>query len=322
MRIGIVGCGICGSYLGYKLSKEHDVTIFEQRKMIGKDVCSGLVSERLWNFIPYNKDLIINKINSVLIHYPKKTVKLNFEPKMLVVDHKLLDQYVASLAEKNGAKISLENRVVRLFHMKNRRPQLSVEFKNKTDVYEFDHVIGCDGPNSIIRKQLGIKDPKFRLGILGFVSKKDDSNIVETYPTENGFFWKIPRVSNVEYGILENVDVAKEKFKRFCSSKRIPVKEIYSALIPSGLTQVVKNRVALCGDACGLTKPWSSGGIVWGLTAADILIKNLHNFDRYERDLKRFFEAKIFYSNLTDKLSKTFDWMLPKETWIDSDWIF
>ena len=49
MKIGIVGCGINGSYLAWKLSKEHDVMVFEKKKQIGKEVCSGIVSQRIWD---------------------------------------------------------------------------------------------------------------------------------------------------------------------------------------------------------------------------------------------------------------------------------
>ena len=107
MKIGIVGAGINGTYLAWKLSKEHDVTLFEKKKTIGKNVCSGLVSYRLWDFIPKSKKLIMNTINEAVLHFPEKQVSLRFFPKMLVLNRKSLDGYIASLAEKNGAKIIL-----------------------------------------------------------------------------------------------------------------------------------------------------------------------------------------------------------------------
>lgn len=32
MQIGIVGCGIIGTFMGWKLSKKYNVTILEQKK--------------------------------------------------------------------------------------------------------------------------------------------------------------------------------------------------------------------------------------------------------------------------------------------------
>src|SRR4030042_799497 len=80
-NVAIVGAGLIGLYLGWKLSQAgHKVTIFEKKSGIGGKICSSLISERLKNFIPLDQSLIENKINSCLIHFPKKTVTLNFKP--------------------------------------------------------------------------------------------------------------------------------------------------------------------------------------------------------------------------------------------------
>ena len=71
MKIGIVGCGINGSYLAWKLSKDHDVTVFEKKRHVGKEVCSGIVSQRIWHYIPKAKDLIVNTIEEADLHFPR-----------------------------------------------------------------------------------------------------------------------------------------------------------------------------------------------------------------------------------------------------------
>ncbi|MFQ6020437.1 MAG: FAD-dependent monooxygenase [Candidatus Aenigmatarchaeota archaeon] len=316
MRIGIIGCGINGAYLGWKLSRKNDVTIFEQKRKIGKEVCSGLVSERLWNFIPKNKKLIKNTINSAILHYPNKDVKLDFSPKIFVLEHKLLDRYVVSLAKKNNIKIFLNKKVTKV--TQNKKP---IIYARKS--FEFDYVIGCDGALSITRKSLGIEDPKYRLGMLTYVNKKDKSDFFETWPTKHGFFWRIPRGSKVEYGILERTDRAKRMFQSFLKKKKIKTRKIYSRVIPLGLTKLYKGKIALTGDACGLTKPWSGGGIIWGLLADDILLRTFPNFRKYENEVRRLFEANIFFSNLTASLAfKISKLPLPRKYLFDSDWVF
>ena len=54
MKVAIIGAGINGLYLGWKLSeKNHQVTVFERKKQIGESVvCSGLFSQRILDFIP------------------------------------------------------------------------------------------------------------------------------------------------------------------------------------------------------------------------------------------------------------------------------
>ena len=112
MKIAIIGAGICGLYLARKLSeKGSEVTVFEKKEKIGKGACSGLFSERILEFIPESEKLIQNQIESVLIHFPKRTLKVKFSRKFFVINHFELDRLVASLAEKSGAKIVLNYNV-------------------------------------------------------------------------------------------------------------------------------------------------------------------------------------------------------------------
>ncbi len=320
MRVCIVGAGICGSYLAWRLKQaypEVDIKVFEQKKRLGKP-CSGLVSERIWEFIPENKKLVKNRIKKVKVHYPKKTVSLWFEPEMLVFDRPQLDKYVSSLALKEGVKINFGEKVERVFLLKKYKPQVKAE-----KLEEFDYLIGCDGANSVVRTSLS-KNSKNRLGILAY--GKGVKKYAEVFPTKNGFAWAIPHNSRqniVEYGVVENISRASEVFKRFWGKKRL--RRLRSAIIPNSLVFAEHPRVALCGDAAGLTKPWSGGGIIWGLTAAEILVKTFPNFKKYEKQIRKKFGPVIFVSRLAVLAAGLAGKHLPlllKDRKIDSDWLF
>ena len=319
MQVGIVGCGICGAYLASKLSKEHEVLVFEQKHKIGKLACSGLISEMIWQFIPENKKLVQNKISTAIVHFPKKTIKLKFYPEMLVINHKELDQYVAGLAKKAGANILLDHKVEKVFLRD--KPQLLVNKKT----HEFDYLIGCDGPISIVRRSLELPEPSYRLGILTYTNEKNYSDFVDVWPLKSGFSWKIPRGNCTEYGVLGNPAIAKQEFSRFCKKEKIKPKKIYSALVPEGLI-TGKDRVALCGDAAGLTKPISGGGVIWALTTVDLLVKNFPNIKKYNYKLERFFAPKLLFSRLATKMAiwagNHLPLLLPAEIEIDSDLLF
>jgi len=207
----------------------------------------------------------------------------------------------------------------------------------------FDRIIGCDGAMSRVRKNLGLKEPQFRLGIQGFVKEKNSSDCVETWPTISGFLWKIPRGLETEYGIIEKPKRAREIFNEFLRRNNLspspakrdevgdetksqrPLERINSALVPQGLILSPDPLIALCGDAAGLTKPWSGGGVIWGLLASNLLLKNFPDFLKYKNIMKKFFLPKIIFSKIVTKivyfLGFKIPWIFPKVVKIEGDFL-
>ena len=308
MKVAIVGAGITGLYLAWKLSEAgHKVTVFEKKENIGKEACSGLFSERLLGFIPQSKTLIQGRINSVLVHFPKKIINVKFRKPFLLMNHAALDRLVADLARKAGAEIKLGQNSTRTV----------------LERLGFDKIIGCDGANSVTRKSLGMEDPDLRLGIQGFVSQKNNSNYVETWAVKKGFIWRIPRGQETEYGIIAKPKEAKKLFDEFLERKNIKIEKTVSALIPQGLAVPKNKSTTLCGDAMGLTKPWSGGGVVWGLTAADLILKSFPDFLKSQREIKRRFWLEIAFSKLVVRavyfLGFHLPVFLPQSVKIDGD---
>lgn len=312
MKIAIIGAGITGLYLAWKLSERgEEVTVFEKKEKIGKEACSGLFSERILEFIPESQKLIQNQINSALIHFPKCTLKIKFSRQFLVMSHFELDNLVAKLAEKAGAKI--------LLNFNGTRNDL-------VPIQEgFDKIIGCDGANSFVRKELGLREPDYRLGILGFVLERNSSNFVETWPAKDGFIWKISRGNETEYGIIGNPKGAKLLLEEFLNKYNLHLEKINSGLVPQGLIIPKNSSITLCGDAAGLTKPWSGGGVVWSLIAAKELLKNFPDFVKYQKEMKKFFLPKILLSKIITSvvyfLGFNFPWILPKNIKIEGDFL-
>ena len=307
MRVAIIGGGISGLYLAWKLSeKKHDVTVFERKKEISNNACSGLFSERIFHFIPQSQKLIENKIDHVFLHFPKKTIRVNFSKNFLVINHSELDRLVADLAYKTGAKIILNSNISLI-------PK------------DYDRVIGCDGANSFVRKSLALSDPEYRLGILGFLDRPCSESYVETWPCRNGFIWKIPRGKETEYGILAKPKEARLILDEFLNKNKIVLKRIESKIVPQGLIIPSNPLITLCGDAAGLTKLWSGGGVIWGLSAAEILLKTFPDFLEYRKAMRRFFIPKIILSKTAVKsvyfLGFKMPWLLLKKIRMESDFL-
>jgi len=223
------------------------------------------------------------------------------------MSHFELDNLVADLAAASGAKIILN-------HSVNSLPE------------GFGRVIGCDGPNSVIRKSLGLGNPAFRLAIQGFIPvKEDNSDFVETWPVKNGFIWKIPRGKETDYGAIGNSREVKIIFEDFLKKNNLQLDRMASAVVPQGLLISPDSSIALCGDAAGLAKPWSGGGVIWGLISSEILLKNFPDFLKYQKELKRFFLPKIILSGIATKmayfLGLNLPWFLPKNVRIEGDFL-
>ena len=313
LKIAIVGAGAVGLYLARKLAeKGHKVVVFEKGEKVGQKACSCLVSERIKDFLDMPDSVMGSRINHCLIHFPKKSVKLNFRPPHFILEREDLDNILFKKALEAGAEII---------------------FKKKIESIPdgFDKIIGCDGALSFVRSELGLKSPSFRLGIQAFQTfKKEDfsKGIVEVWPVESGFCWKIPRKDQFEYGAMGEIDSVSAYFGRFCEEQGIRSR-IYltkTALIPQGIVLPDSEKITLCGDAAGLTKPWSGGGIIWGLRAADILLKNFPSFKKYAREAGRFFSFKmkkgVFASRLVYLLGRKAPLFLPSEVSRDNDFPF
>lgn len=325
MNIAIIGAGINGLYLSWRLAeKGHKVIVFEKNQEIGNKVCSGLFSERILEYIPESQKLIENKINYCLLHFPKKTIKLNFSKEFFVMNHSELDKLVAKIAKKKGVTIILNKEI-------------------KKFPFGFDKIIGCDGANSIVREKLKLPALKLRLGIQGFKKlssrqqKEELSSFTEVWPTKNGFIWKIPRKNKIEYGIIEEISSAKTLFNNFLARNNLMSKlratdqsaalsEIRSKLIPQGLIIPNNPMITLCGDAAGLTKPWSGGGVIWGLKGANLLLETFPNFLAYRRRVLKFFLPKIIIGKMAVKTVYTLGfkapYLLPRSVKIESDYLF
>lgn len=314
-KTAIVGAGIVGLYLAWKLSlKGHKVFVYEKKpeKDFGGKPCSTLVSERIKEFIPIDNSFIENRIKACLINFPSKTVRLDFCPAHLVLSRPKLVQKLLSLARAAGSQVFFERGIKGV-------PQ------------GFDKVIGCDGGFSVIRQSLNLPMPKFRLGLQFFEKTKDNRELAETWPVESGFIWRIARGQETEWGILADRQKALPEFKKFLSKQKIIFTKdrlglpigLKSAVVPRQMILPENQNIALCGDSAGFVKPWSGGGLIWGLKAADILLEAFPDFKNYSKKAGKFFAFKIAKGKLADFtvhfLGKNIPFVLPSRISYDND---
>jgi len=297
-KVAIIGGGIIGMYVALKLKEKGlDVFLYDKKKEedLGIKPCSTLVSERIRKFIAVPEDCVENVISGCKINFPKKTIELDFSPRHLVLNRDKLIKKQLSLLKEKGVNVLLGQEI-------------------KEIPSQYDYVIGCDGPISLTRRKLGLKEPQLKVGMQVFVKKQDKSSFTNVFPIESGFLWQIPRGEFIEYGILTSSSRPREMFLGFLKKQKIETKNTISALVPfsgAGMIFSKNKKVALCGDAMGLTKPWSGGGIIWSLCSADILASNFPDFAKYEKEARKFFEFKILKGMIANKLVNFLGFNLP-----------
>ena len=286
----IVGAGPAGLYAA-KCCEELglDTIVLEEHERIGKPGhCSGLVSANLGALIPIKDEFIENKIKGAIIHAPNgKSVKLEKKgTAAYVIDRPAFDCFLASRI-KSG--ILIKTRVDSV-NIENDR----IIIGSGRRKYEASAVLGCDGSNSIIQREMNVKPKEKISGSIAIVkdSPGSDSKFVELWFDKNicdGFVWKIPRGRSMEYGMLSkspSFTKLEDFFDLDSSYERL------GGTIPLGPPKSFFERVLLVGDSAAQIKPWSGGGVIYSLMAAKIaasvIAKAKQSGDFRERFLERY----------------------------------
>jgi flavin-dependent dehydrogenase len=151
---------------------------------------------------------------------------------------------------------------------------------SRTETIRARMVVGCDGPVSTVRRECSLPEPGEKLqGLLGFSGETEPQEFVDVHLTAPSFFaWRIPRgEGGTEYGLAAPPgERASDLFDSFTAEYGVDVGEVHAGMIPiSPPERVTGHRSLLVGDAAAQTKPFTGGGIVYGMTAADHTAKRV-----------------------------------------------
>jgi len=131
-----------------------------------------------------------------------------------------------------------------------------------------------------VRDELGLPGPGELLhGVLGFDEEPDHQDFVDVHLNVPRFFaWRIPRgEAGVEYGLAAapGEDVP-QRFADLTAGYDADISRRCSGAIPIGPPESVTSRRGfLIGDAAAQTKPFTGGGILYGMTAADVAAREI-----------------------------------------------
>jgi len=282
----VVGAGPAGSrFARQAAARDHDVVVFEQGEVGEPLACSGHVSLDIWDYAPSGarEELFQNDIYGARFHLGGPDSRAypfyKDEPVSNAIDRVGLDRKLAEAARDAGATVREEHTVT---GVTERDDQVEVTVKGPDGEFtaEARVVAGCDGPRSRVRDELGLGEPgEFLHGVLGFDDEPDHQEFVDVHLDVPRFFaWRIPRgEAGVEYGLAAapGEDVP-QRFDDLTSGYDADIGRRCSGAIPIGPPDSVTSRRGfLIGDAAAQTKPFTGGGILYGMTAADVAAREI-----------------------------------------------
>jgi digeranylgeranylglycerophospholipid reductase len=307
----VVGVGPAGARFARRAAAAgHDVLALEGGEVGAPLACSGHVSTDVWSYLPdpdaARDDLLQNRVYGANFRVGGPDARAHpfykSDPVSNVIDRVGLDRALADAARDAGADVREGHTVT---GVDERADGVTVTARTGDDTVEFEArlVAGCDGPVSRVRSAVGLPDPEERLhGVLAFDPDPDHGDFVDVHLTVPGFFaWRIPRGdAGVEYGLgaPPSADL-NERFDALVDAHGATVEHRCSGAIPIGPPETVTaDRTFLVGDAAGQTKPFTGGGILYGMTAADHAAETVDPADPatladYERAWRADLEREI-----------------------------
>ena len=329
----VIGGGPSGLFTSSLLSKNGIKTVLiEKESEIGKDVvCSGVISKEAFNRYDLPENAIAGILKDAELFSPGgiQIPYSHLEEAAVVVDRHKFDGELGKTAAQNGAHIMLGSRVSSL-SVKEDFVEAEVKTPNGLKIINSKIAVIATGVSFNLQTSLGMGRPKKIIKGIQVEVQAEDVNQLQIYwgnKVSNGYFgWAIPlHDGRTRIGVMTDGDameglnnILKEvgQYTNICNDiGRIKRRGISFGTISKSYS----DRILAVGEAAGLVKTTTGGGIYYGLISAEMASNVIQEafqktdfsakfLSKYEKLWKKELENEIkfgeyfhkFYSKLSD----------------------
>jgi geranylgeranyl reductase family protein len=290
----VIGGGPAGLYAARELARRGiDVAVIEEHSSIGRPVhCTGVLGRTVFDEFDLPQNTVLNELESVRFYSPSgQTFSYTPpRPEALVIDRALFDEALSREVLSAGAVMLSGKRVTSI------RVEADCVRVNSVTGEMFTAracILAC-GANYALHRTLGLGVPTLFLRSAQLEVPAEMPGEVELHFSSQiapkGFAWVVPvrreGMNCVRVGLMCDSNV-EDQFQNFVSSIAgrwgIPpaseIRPVRKILPLAPIERTYTDRLLTVGDAAGLVKATTGGGIYYsivsGKLAADVLADSL-----------------------------------------------
>jgi geranylgeranyl reductase family protein len=285
LDVAIVGGGPGGMAAARSLAAAGwSVTVFEEHQEIGTPVhCTGVLAEDVIAALNLPAEAVLNPLSTVRFIAPAghSFDYTTTTTEAVVIDRAVFDDALGRRAEQAGAAIVRGCRVIGI-DVAFGRARLT--FAEGEPVSARSVILAC-GANYTFQKRLGLGIPSTFLQSAQLELPAEQLGDVEIHfgseIAPKGFAWAVPVKRS--YGSFVRIGVMADSEPAECFSRMLArVRDRWSVAVPDSagprrrmlplgsVRRTYAERVLAVGDAAGLVKPTTGGGIYYSVVSGEI----------------------------------------------------